>query len=200
MEVCHPLTIPASNHCPAIEMLQHRLSLLRQSCHELHWEDYENELHNLMALAEQEILSEDLQKLDVNEPSIEVKGTVYRRVAQNHQTYQSAAGPVRVKRTLYRSGSGSKCIVPLELQAGIVEGFWLPRAAKQAAWMVAQLPPTEVASLLELLGNMKPSASTLARLPAKLSERWEQYLEPFEYMSGRQLSGSSQCCDGSGLS
>ncbi|MBO9497227.1 hypothetical protein J7438_24535, partial [Thalassotalea sp. G20_0] len=40
----------------------------------------------------------------------------------------------------------------------------------------------EVSSLLELLGNMKPSASTLARLPAKLSERWEQYLEPFEYI------------------
>ncbi len=69
MEVCQPQTIPASNYCPAIEMLQHRLSLLRQSCHGLHWEDYENELHNLMALAEQEILSEDLQKLDVTEPS-----------------------------------------------------------------------------------------------------------------------------------
>ena len=27
---------------------------------------------------------------------------------------------------------------------------------------------------------MKPSASTLARLPVKLGERWEQYLEPFE--------------------
>lgn len=182
MEVCQSLTIPASSYCPAIETLQHRLSLLRQSCQELHWEDYENELHNLMTLAEQEILSEDLQKLDVNEPSIEVKGTVYRRVAQNYQTYQSAAGPVRAKRTLYRSSPGSKCIVPLELQAGVVEGFWLPRAAKQAAWMVAQLPPTEASSLLELLGNMKPSASTLARLPAKLSERWEQYLEPFEYI------------------
>ncbi len=48
--------------------------------------------------------------------------------------------------------------------------------------MVAQSPPSEVASLLELLGNIKPSASTLARLPAKLSERWEQYLEPFEYI------------------
>ncbi|MGI2030160.1 hypothetical protein [Endozoicomonas acroporae] len=56
--------------------------------------------------------------------------------------------------------------------------------AKQAARMVAQLPPSEVASLLELLGNMKPSASTLARLPAKLSGRWEQYLEPFEYILG----------------
>ncbi|MGI2026987.1 hypothetical protein [Endozoicomonas acroporae] len=73
MEVFHPLTIPASNHCPAIEMLQHRLSLLRQSRHELHWKDYENELHNLMALAEQEILSEDLQKLDVNEPFVSKK-------------------------------------------------------------------------------------------------------------------------------
>ncbi|WBA79756.1 hypothetical protein [Endozoicomonas sp. GU-1] len=59
MQVGQPLTIPASHYCPAIEMLQHRLSLLHQSCHGLHWEDYENELHNLMALAEQEILAED---------------------------------------------------------------------------------------------------------------------------------------------
>ena len=69
------------------------------------------------------------------------------------------------------TSSGSKCVAPLELKAGIVEGFWLPKAAKQAAWMVAQLSPTEVSSLLKLLGNMKPSTSTLARLPAKLSER-----------------------------
>lgn len=97
MKVCQSLTIPGSSYGIAIKALQHRLSLLRQSCQGLNWEDYENELHNLMTLAEQEILSEDLQKLDVNEPSIEVKGTVYRRVAQNHQTYQSATGPVRVK-------------------------------------------------------------------------------------------------------
>ena len=106
MEAGQSLTIVV---CPAIEILQHRLSLLRQSCQRLHWKVYDNEPHTLMALAEQEILSEDLQKLDINDPSIEVKGSVY--VAQYYQRYRSAAGPFRPERTLYWSCDESKLLI-----------------------------------------------------------------------------------------
>ncbi|USE37429.1 hypothetical protein [Endozoicomonas sp. SCSIO W0465] len=167
MEVCQPLTKVANDSCPAIDQLQQKLTLLRQSNNPIqHFEDHENEIHSLFIQAEREILAEELQKLDINKASIEVNGVVYHQALRSYQTYQSAAGPVRVLRSLYRN-AGDKCIVPLELKAGVVEGYWLPKAAKQAAWMVAQLPPADVKSLLDLMGNMSPSTSSLARLPKK---------------------------------
>ena len=187
MEVCHPLTEVANYSCHALAQLEHKLACLRQQHNPIQcFEDFENELHALFAQAEQDVLAEDLQKLDINEPCIKIDDTLYHRVLRCHKTYQSAAGAVRVSRTLYRTAK-DKCIVPLELQAGIVEGHWTARAAKQAVWMVAQLPPEEVEDLLSRLGNMSPSASSLARLPKKLSEQWERHREPFEVILGDSL-------------
>ncbi len=80
-------------------------------------------------------------------------------------------------------------MAPLELRAGIVEGYWTPGAARQAAWMVdggwwivAQMPQGEAKSLLDLMGNMAPSESFLARLPRKLNEQWESRRKTFESM------------------
>ena len=188
MEVCQSMTNVANDSCPAIDLLQKKLTLLRQSNKPIqHFEDHENEIHSLFVQAEREILAEELQELDINEASIEVNGVVYHQALRSYQTYQSAVGPVRVLRSLYRN-SRDKCIVPLELKAGVVEGHWLPKAAKQAAWMVAQLPPADVKSLLDLMGNMTPSTSSLSRLPGKLSEQWEQHLEPFETLLAENIT------------
>lgn len=137
-------------------------------------EDHEGEVHALFAQAEREVLAEDLSSLDTDTPAIEVNGICYHRALCSPATYQSAVGPVRVQRTLYRHGK-EPCIVPIELRAGIVEGYWTPRAAKQAVWMVGQMPPGEA-----LMKNMDPSESALARLPGKFNEQWEQRREPFE--------------------
>lgn len=187
MQVCLPLTEAANYSCPIIERLKQQLDSLRQ----LHdstsqFEDYENELHALFVQAERNILAEDLQKLDIDEPSVEIGGTLYRRALRCYKTYLSAAGPVRVLRTLYRTAK-EKSISPLELRAGIVESYWTARAAKQAVWMVAQLPPEDVSELLSRLGNMNPLTSYLTRLPKKLSEQWEQHREPFEAILGESL-------------
>ncbi|ETW92306.1 MAG: hypothetical protein ETSY2_53795 [Candidatus Entotheonella gemina] len=58
---------------------------------------------------------------------------------------------------------------PLELGAGIIEGYWTPLAAKQASWAVAHLTPQESEELFDMLGNMTPSKSTLDRLPKALN-------------------------------
>ena len=98
MEVCQLLPISANDNCPVIGELQHQLALLRQSRGELHWEEYENELHNIMAQAEREILSEDLQKLDIDDSSIEVKGTkLVVRVAGNKKRIIDMSPPYASK-------------------------------------------------------------------------------------------------------
>jgi hypothetical protein len=68
----------------------------------------------------------------------------------------------------------------LELRAGLIEGYWTPLAAKQAAWAVSHLTPQESEELFDLLGNMTPSKSTLDRLPKALSGHWEAERPAFE--------------------
>jgi len=45
-----------------------------------------------------------LQALDLDAPHIKVDGTLYRRVLRSVGNYYSMAGPVEVKRSLYRTG------------------------------------------------------------------------------------------------
>jgi hypothetical protein len=144
------------------------------------FDGFEQELHRLFVAAEREALSDELARFDLDVPQVEVEGERYDRVLRCETTYNSAAGPVRVARSLYRSPSGGRAICPLELRAGMIEGYWTPRAAKQATWAVAHLTPQESAELFDLLGNMTPSKSTLDRLPKALSGHWEAQRPLFE--------------------
>ena len=69
---------------------------------------------------------------------------------------------------------------PLFVQAGIVEGYWTPHAARQGAMLTAHLVPREAEEVLGVLGNMTPSKSSLDRLPKALSARWEAQRPQFE--------------------
>ena len=141
---------------------------------------FEQELHRLFVAAEREALGQELSRFDLDVPTIEVAGERYHRVLRCETTYNSAVGPVRVERSLYRRPHGDHALCPLELRAGIIEGYWTPLVAKQATWVVAHLTPKEGAELFDLLGNMTPSKSTLDRLPKALSVHWEAQRPHFE--------------------
>ena len=144
-------------------------------------ECFERELHEYVVAVEREGLAEELARLDVDLPAVTIEGELYRRVVRCEETYTSAAGSVRVMRSLYRRlGEGERTVCPLELRAGMVEGRWTPLAARQAAFVVAHLTPQEGEDLFRELGNMTPSKSSLDRLPKQLSERWEAERERFE--------------------
>jgi len=143
------------------------------------FECFEREAHALFVEAEREVLAGALEELDVDLPYVVIAGRRHHRVLRSSETYTSAVGPVTVKRTLYRAGKG-KSVVPLELRAGIIEGHWSPLAARQASFLVAQLTPQECEDTLRELGNMRPSKSSLDRLPKRLSRRWECEREVFE--------------------
>src|SRR5438132_2389403 len=141
---------------------------------------FEQELHRLFVAAEREALGRELARFDLDVPAIEVEGERCHRVLRCATTSTSAAGPVRVARSLYRPPQGDHAICPLELRAGIIEGSWTPLAAKQATWVVAHLTPKEGEELFDLLGNMPPSKSTLDRLPKALQGHWEAQRPRFE--------------------
>ena len=143
------------------------------------FERVERELHERFVEAEREVLGELLERLDVDVPSVEIGERRYHRVLDSTETYTTAVGAVKVRRTLYRCGR-ERAVVPMELRAGMVEGHWTPLAARQASCVVAQMTPKEGETLLRELGNMAPSKSSLDRLPKALSARWEANREPFE--------------------
>jgi hypothetical protein len=151
------------------------------------FEDFEREVHALFTQAEREVLAEELERFDVDVPYVLIDGRKHCRVLRASETYTSAAGPVTVRRTLYRAGRG-KAVVPLELRAGMVEGHWTPLAARQGCFLVAHLTPQECENALRELGNMAPSKSSLDRLPKKLSARWEAHRERYEAALRKRLA------------
>ena len=84
------------------------------------------------------------------------------------------AGEVEVERSLYRTQRNGSTICPLELNAGLIEGFWTPKAAKQALHLVSLLTPVECENVFAEFGLMQPSKSSIDRLPKKLNGQWEE--------------------------
>lgn len=64
-------------------------------------ESVERELHRYFVEAEREVLAEELARFDVELPAVRIEGEVYRQVVRCEETTVSAAGPVRVLRSLY---------------------------------------------------------------------------------------------------
>ena len=141
---------------------------------------FEEELHELLAAAESELLGRELERLDPELDLVVIEGTVYRRVLTSAANYLTRGGVVRVERGLYRAGRGERTVVPMELRAGVVEGFWTPGAAMLAVWAVAHMTTKEAAELFERSGGMQPSSSSLDRLPKQLGGRWEEQREVWE--------------------
>src|ERR1035438_7030460 len=88
------------------------------------FEDFERTLHARMMEAEREILGEELAKADIDQEAVVIEGMMCRRVLRCAQTYQTAAGPVQVERTLYkdRTDPHMPSLVALDARVGIVEG------------------------------------------------------------------------------
>jgi hypothetical protein len=178
------ITLPSSRSSEALARIQQFMK-----DHRMRWKDmpggfaeFEAKLHERLAAYERELLAEEMRGADIDSEAIEVEGVAYRRVLRCEQTYLTAAGPVQIERALYkdRTDEAERAIVPMELRLGIVEGYWTPLAAKNAAWVVSQMTPQLAEELFERLGDMQPSKSSLDRLPKALSARWEEEREQFE--------------------
>ncbi len=141
---------------------------------------FERELREKTRAVECEATARELERFDLDVPELLVDGVAHHRVLRSETEYLSSAGPARVLRTLYRASGAATAVCPLELRAGVVEGFWTSHAAELAAWSVAHLTPRESAELFDRLGGMAPSRAALDRLPRALSSTWEAERHDFE--------------------
>ena len=183
MPVFHVPCMSATGKARAAVALERLTEYVDAMCTRYVWgqdfERVERAVHERFVAAEREVLGQLLERLDVDVASVVVEGRRHHRVLHSTETYTTAVGTVRAKRTLYRCAR-ERAVAPMELRAGIVEGHWTPLAARQASRVVAQMTPSEGEALLRELGNMAPSKSSLDRLPKGLSARWEANREAFE--------------------
>jgi hypothetical protein len=144
--------------------------------------EFEKGLHAKIMEAEREMVAEEMARADVDAEAVVVDGVPYRRVVRCEDVYFTAAGPVRLMRTLFkdRTDEAGRAIAPMDLRLGLMEGRWTPLAAQQATWVVSQMTPARAEELFERVGNMTPSKSSLDRLPKALSGRWEEDRVHFE--------------------
>ena len=132
------------------------------------FEKAEQAIRELVVELEKSMVQETLSQYDINTPIVVLDGKVYRQVLRQNKTYISAAGPVNVERFLYRAEG--QCICPLELQAGIIENYWTPSAARLGCYLTAQLSPYQGEKLFKEFGQLQPSKSALSRLSTQLGE------------------------------
>ena len=142
---------------------------------------YEQRVRTMMAAIEREVLARELARHDLNVPEVFIDGVAYRQVIRCPDKYLTRAGEISVERSLYRNQKqGSLALAPMELSAGVIEGYWSPGAAKLAAYTVAQMTPGDSADLFKRIGLMNPSKRALDRLVKGLSEEWEVERPSFE--------------------
>lgn len=146
------------------------------------FEKFEQELTARLREAGREALKAELQKADVDADAVLIDGVAHRRVLRGTETYMTTLGPVMIERTLYkdRTDPDAKAVAALDARVGVIGGFWMPSAAKQATWVVSQMTPGVSEELFARVGSMHPSKSSLDRLPKEVHGRWEEDRKAFE--------------------
>jgi hypothetical protein len=170
------LVISESNLEAAYVKLKEYLEQVKETKGQIGFEAHESAVTRLVYTMGQAALSDVLTHYDTTTDVISIGDQTYRRKHKAVKTYQTGLGPVEINRHIYvnrkKDGDG-RATCPLELQAGIIEGYWTPMAAKNAMWGLAHLTAHEVEDMLLQFGKMNPSRSSLDRLPKALNQHWE---------------------------
>jgi hypothetical protein len=149
-----------------------------ESCDDL--EAYETEVIKVVHAIGAHLLELELARHEPEAREVLIDGERHVRVVEGVGTYMTVLGPVSVSRGRYRSVRNGPTLVPMEANAGVVEGFWTPKAAKVAALAVTDLTPGRAAALFAELGSLPASRSSFDRLPKSLGARWEADRLAFE--------------------
>lgn len=160
----------------ALTQLSTYLEKIKETKNTIEFKEHEVVITRMIYTLGQSALSEVLSQYDMSCDVVGIEEQTYRRKHKAPVEYQTALGPVTIERNVYvnrkKDGNGRK-ICPLELQTGIIEGYWTPMAAKNAMWALAHLTPQEVEDMFLQFGKMNPSRSSLDRLPKALNQHWE---------------------------
>ncbi|MBL4819058.1 MAG: hypothetical protein JKY15_07535 [Deltaproteobacteria bacterium] len=173
MSLSHAETFTARSTQQILSQLSDSVKSIYQQTKDHPFAELEIELHKKFAEAERQCMAKLLEQYDWDYPSFFSGEKTYKKISRNKKTYMTLAGEVTLERSLYRTRRNGPTYCPLELNTGLIEGFWTPQAAKQAIHLVSLNTPAEAEQIFKEFGLMSPSKSSLDRLPKKLNEYWE---------------------------
>lgn len=85
---------------PSMEKLQNFVQTFQEKNQKDSFADVEKQLHKMVMNIEKEALETCLSEYDIDVPAICVDGEIYKKVVRCDQDYQSAAGLLRITRSL----------------------------------------------------------------------------------------------------
>jgi len=123
------------------------------------------------------MLAAMLSLYDRDEPYLEYDGAIWRHTEDVSKTYRSVWGPIEVERSIYRKRgeSAGPQLVPLEKQAGLIDGEWTPHCGEAIVRMVQSVPTREAVENMEVVGVLPYSRSGFDRVVERLGETWEAH-------------------------
>jgi hypothetical protein len=151
----------------------------------------EAKLMGLTGALEAASIGQMLAALDPVAPRVEVGGVVYRRLNQDAKcTYCTLRGDVVVNRHLYREEGvrNGPTVVPMDLQAGIVDSRYTPAAAVGMARLAQAMPSREAEATCESLHVLPYSRSEHFRMGVEMGGRWDDTRDLAEPVLVRELA------------
>src|SRR5580700_9143387 len=123
---------------------------------EAQYESFEERLTDKLAAVERGAHQAALSALDVDAPQILLNGELHIRVVRDRTTYRSQAGEVPVVHSLYRRAGdrNGPSVDPVGLRAGVIDGVWLPGAARDMAYLLSQGTSREAQATAHEMGRL----------------------------------------------
>ncbi len=126
-----------------------------------------------------QVMKRVMERLDEADEVIE-RGVRWVRVTKSSRKFMTRFGTFDVVRGLYRSERNGPVRCFVEERMGVLDGFWTSEAARVAMLILTDTTSRMTAHFFNELGSMKPSRSSLDRLPSRLSQTWEANREHLE--------------------
>jgi hypothetical protein len=132
----------------------------------------ESELTEAAARVELEMLAATLRCLDVDAPRVEIGGKAHGRVGRYPMTYNGFPGSVVVERTLYRplGMRNGPTVDPIAVRGGLVDGAWLPGAARSMAQRLAICTSREAEAMAKLDKRLPYSRTSFEEVGHRVGE------------------------------
>ena len=123
---------------------------------------FERSVEERVAELERDAHRRLLQRLDIDEPHVLIRGKAHSRVGRYEGSYQTKAGSVTIERSLYRNDEerNGATVDAVSLRTGAVGAGWLPGAAKAMAYLLQQGTTREAEKTAEQLGRLPYSRSS----------------------------------------
>jgi hypothetical protein len=133
---------------------------------EVKYEAFEESLAAAVGCVERAAHEVTLSALDVDAPKILINGVLHARVLRDRATFMSQPGEVQVTRSLYRRAGdrNGPTVDVVALRAGVVDGVWLPGAARDMAYLLAQGTSREAQATAREMGRLPYSRSSFDRV------------------------------------